>query len=1011
MNNNKYLKPSMLSLAIASVLGGSPLVASAEEAAKEKELEVIEVRGIRSSVIKAMDLKRDSNGVMDAISSEDIGKMPDTNLAESLQRISGVSIDRSNNEGNQVSVRGFGPNFNMVTFNGRQMPSASTSRDSVSINRAFNFAEIAPESVAGVQIFKTSKANVQSGGIGSTINIESARPLTLGQRVISGQVKGLIDTTTETGDDVTPEASAMFSNVFDLDGGGKFGVLVSGSYQERHNREEKMAIDGWLNSESSPAVKALEDNPNFSNPTNAPFWNAPQNYNIDLSDHERERVNASLVLQYAPSDKLEVTVDHMISTMKDSINRNQLGLWFTHAAGANEAVVDENGTLIQYGENGGTIDFFGYEDLIETENASTGINIKWQVNDALTLKFDAHSSESEAQPDKVANEKFIINGVYADFKNLDFGAGGDVPALDLGPQGRFWGDETTPGLFSVYGDYNSFCGCQDNSIDSLYDVKDIKSLFVINNLKYNKTTVDEQKIDGVWVNEGDGALNSISFGIANSEYETRMQWWTKNTSTGGYDPLSDANINEEAEALFNYVPIAGLLEGFSGTGSLPPGMYQYDTAQMIALIEGQIGLAPGETGAFGPENLDQDHVIKEETVAAYVQFDFETEFNNMPFNAVLGLRYETTDVTSDSLIKLDNGLLWQSGNELFRDSNADGEWLTAKSDYGVFLPSMDLSLEVQEDIIGRFSYSKSITRPDLTQMRNAISLGETKVGTLGASGGNAALRPYTSQNFDLALEWYYGEGSYASVNYFYKIVDNFITVGTVKGTIPNASGGVLTDPSTGEYFDRAVANVGEGQELRVIFQEAQRLYCEDEGIAECDSNVYIPAQADSADAIFDISTPENGPDAEVDGWEFAVQHIFGESGFGLQANATFVDGDVEFDNSNAERQFALVGLSDSANFVGFYDKDGIQFRVAYNWRDDFLAGIGQLRVPGEPTYTEAYGQIDINASYDINENFTVFMEGINVNDETIRQHGRASEQLTAAIQSGPRYVIGIRGKF
>ena len=166
-----------LATAIALALGVSALTpAAAQEAAPEaaaptEELEEIIVTGIRSSLTRSMDIKRDAIGVVDAISAEDIGKFPDANLAESLQRITGVSIDRQRGEGSRVTVRGFGPEYNLVTINGRQMPTHN------GVTRSFDFADLASEGVAGVQVYKTGRADVPSGGIGSTINILTPEPL------------------------------------------------------------------------------------------------------------------------------------------------------------------------------------------------------------------------------------------------------------------------------------------------------------------------------------------------------------------------------------------------------------------------------------------------------------------------------------------------------------------------------------------------------------------------------------------------------------------------------------------------------------------------------------------------------------------------------------------------------------------------------------------------------------------------------------------------------------------
>ncbi|MFN6971131.1 MAG: TonB-dependent receptor plug domain-containing protein, partial [Rheinheimera sp.] len=173
MNNNKTFTRTAVARAISLLLGSSvvmPLHAQEQQtpAADSAEIEVIQVRGVRGSLQEAADIKRNSMGVVDAISSEDIGKFPDTNLAESLQRISGVSISRTNGEGSEVTVRGFGGDNNMVTLNGRTMPSATTygagsGADGTTRGgsaRAFDFSNLASESIRAVEVYKTGKANI-----------------------------------------------------------------------------------------------------------------------------------------------------------------------------------------------------------------------------------------------------------------------------------------------------------------------------------------------------------------------------------------------------------------------------------------------------------------------------------------------------------------------------------------------------------------------------------------------------------------------------------------------------------------------------------------------------------------------------------------------------------------------------------------------------------------------------------------------------------------------------------
>ena len=179
----KYTLPtfqiSLLSLAMAAATG-------AHAQGENPLVEEVVVTGYRASLQSALDTKRDSNGVVDAISSEEIGKFPDTNLAESLQRITGVSIDRSGGEGRQITVRGLGPQFNTVLLNGRQMPNANASR-------GFNFDTVAAEMVSGVEVYKTSTSTTQSGGIGATVNVKTARPLDVGTK-LTGSIKDMNET-------------------------------------------------------------------------------------------------------------------------------------------------------------------------------------------------------------------------------------------------------------------------------------------------------------------------------------------------------------------------------------------------------------------------------------------------------------------------------------------------------------------------------------------------------------------------------------------------------------------------------------------------------------------------------------------------------------------------------------------------------------------------------------------------------------------------------------------------
>jgi TonB-dependent receptor len=163
---------------------------------------------------------------------------------------------------------------------------------------------------------------------------------------------------------------------------------------------------------------------------------------------------------------------------------------------------------------------------------------------------------------------------------------------------------------------------------------------------------------------------------------------------------------------------------------------------------------------------------------------------------------------------------------------------------------------------------------------------------------------------------------------------------------------------------------------------------------------------------FDASTPVNNREAKIWGAEFAAQHFFGDTGFGLQANYTIVKGDVGFDPGADpnDNQFALLGLSDSANLIAMYEKFGFSIRLAYNWRDEYLSNVnvGNSR---NPVFVEAYDQIDLNIGYQVSDHLSLALEGLNLTEEDVRWHGRTKTQVWFVEDQGARYSIGARYKF
>ena len=325
-----------LAAGVAFALGVSaatPVVA--QDTGDEQVLEEIVTVGIRGSLQRSMDVKRGATGVVDAISAEDIGKFPDANLAESLQRITGVSIDRQRGEGSQVTVRGFGPEYNLVTVNGRQMPTHNGT------NRSFDFADLASEGVAGVQVYKTGRADVPSGGVGSTINISTPEPLK-GQPTFSLAAKSVWDTSTRTGKDITPELSGIYLGRYFDD---TIGIAITASHQVRNNGVNTAFVNGWYTRPGDDTLpdgtieaRVPADENNVGRPTSP-----DENYSIlqsmayNIAEYETERTNAQVVLQWAPTENITTTVDYIRSEFDLERSYNDLSAWFSNTAALSQS--------------------------------------------------------------------------------------------------------------------------------------------------------------------------------------------------------------------------------------------------------------------------------------------------------------------------------------------------------------------------------------------------------------------------------------------------------------------------------------------------------------------------------------------------------------------------------------------------------------------------------------------------------------------------------------------------
>ena len=984
-------RKSLLSSSVALALIGTAVPAFAQDEGVIEE--IIVTGGIRGSLKASMDIKRDSQGVVDAISAEDMGKFPDQNLAESLQRITGVSISRSRGEGSQVTVRGFGPDYNLVTFNGRQMPTHSDT------SRSFDFGDLASEGIAGVQVYKTGRADIPTGGIGSSINISTTKPLDDPGQKMSGTIKMVADTSTREGDEITPEFSGIYSNTFADD---TIGIAITAVSQTRHNGVNAVETQGWFtNAGDKSGANGI---PNDENQVNRPqsadeFYSIPQQVAYAINEYESVRKNGQLVLQWAPSDAVTATVDYVRSELDLEHRMSDMSAWFSNGAAPGQSSTWTDGpqaSPLVYQEDVNNADFaMGmHRDGRKSENSSVGFNLEWQASDALVLSLDHHDSSAEYGANSPYGTSSLVTIASFNKVGQTVYYGQEMPVLEL--------------------DMNS--GGEANRPLYKNDIVVTGSVFTNSAAKMD---IEQSKFSGTfdWTDE-----SSIDFGVQLTEVSNRavsktvqLDNWGGLTLPG---ELSDVVVRSSIDGQFDQL-------GGSNDPRQQTEYFTADLADAIAVAEARyatLGIPYAQVGDCGTgycasTDWNVDKRTTEETTAAYIQWRLSTEYESMPVNMKLGIRHESTDVTSAALAPTYSDVYWVGGNEftLVEALDADGNSIQAfddyTGDYDVVLPNLDFDIEVMQDVILRASWSKTITRPSFSDIQGGVTVSGISFKNNGgfAAGGNPGLEPIESTNFDLSAEWYYDEYSYVSVGYFDKDVKNFIG----SSVLPAEPLFNLNWPLGGVLYDQAVAESGiDPLQYSEVGAYILQNYGGNAAISEVGGQPAIFGVDGDPILTFQVTAPANQRDAKVDGIEINLQHNFGDSGFGMIANATFVNADVAYDNMQIDSQFVLNGLSDSANLVGFYDKDGLQLRLAYNWRDDYLAGVGQgAGTYTNPTNVEAFGQLDISASYEYSDNLSFFFAGINVLEETYNVYGRDKLQVLQAGQTGARYDLGVRYTF
>jgi iron complex outermembrane receptor protein len=960
-------------LALSIALPAAVQAQAADNKTPETLDEVV-VTGIIGSLQRNLDLKREAPGVVDVITSEDIGKFPDSNVAASLQRVPGVSIQRAGTRGEPtgITVRGFGGDFNETLYDGRRISTATG-------GRSVDFSTVGADFVGSLTVMKTPDVSLSASSIGATVNIAFPKPFDHPGMRFSASVSG---SEQDEAGSVQPTGGFLFSDTF---GDDTFGILADAIYSKRETDANRVFVSGWEGGKFAPCqLTATCTGPDLAaaNKTIVGWWQ--QQTGAEQSQVTDERIDGRIAFQWKPSDNTLLTIDDNFSRQKLETSTYGFGLWF----GINDlrsVQLDDNGTVVDYRQAGTPMDLNGgFEERTVSTN-QLGLNLKQSFSDNLSIDADISYAKSELNP----------NG--GGFDGADIGYGGNI-GMNVGV--AVTGDSSSHLTeMSGFGPGNDQARYLDPSVIGSHVLVRTKQENT-DELKQARFTTTWQQ-DNLKLNVG-GSWMEDQFALQGSNTFANNFW----QAYGGYGAPSGrtSGVPIPSSLYRGNIGTSGFIPGFSGAGTLPPSLLVYNSrdlydylgslgdpwAQQIngfnypgpatnpTNIPGTLANSASRCAAGGDHpslcdfhgDLDlavdpgsiQD--ITEKTWSLFVSAHIDTEVASKQFHLTAGVRREHTDITSGGFGRVPTSLRVDSADPtLLNTTFSAAQPIETSSDYAYLLPSLDMKLELTDKLHLRFDASRTLTRPAINFLTPVLNVGSLpRVGALTANGGNPTLKPYLSDNLDLAVEWYYGRNSYLSVDAFVKDVTNFIVQGTQRQTINN-----VIDPTTG-----------------------------------------LPA-------IYTVSARVNGPDATVNGWEIAWQHVFGDSGFGFSANTTIVDTNRPYDrNDLSQSGFAVTGLANSANVVGFFDRNGFEARVAANWRDEYLLQFGQNQnnsaFGAEPTFVNSSLQIDLSTSYQINDRFNVYLEALNITNETLSTHGRYDNQLLDAFAYGRRYALGARVK-
>jgi len=943
-----------------------------------KSLETVTVTGIRASLESALNKKREDAGIVDVIRAEDIGKFPDTNLAESLQRIPGVVIDRDAGEGRQITVRGLGGDFTRTRINGIEGLATTGGTDSSGGNnrsRTMDFNVFASELFQQITVRKSQSADVDEGSLGATVDLLTSRPFDLKKGFTAlAQVKGSYN---DLSGKTTPRATFLIADTF---ADKKVGVLLSGAYSKRNLYEEGFSTVRWDNGPSSggwcvpqgatvapgttlpagstattcgPAAQGATRLPNT--PDNIAAYNAASlatNFHPRLPrygrlTHEQERIGLTASIQVRPTERTLATLDFLYAKLdatrqEDFLETISFSRTLAQGGKPQTSVVetqyDTAGRLLYGKYNNVDVRAESRFDKLSTVFKQPTLTVEHELTD--TLKFYGIAGRADSKFTNPIQTTTTLDAANVSGYTIDFRGNNRAPAItypfdpaQIGGAMGFIGVPQNGTATAITNGTSSEIRIRPNGTNNRSDVLQL-------NLAWEAT-------DGMTL-KGGSSYKKYSF----ESYEFRRA--TENM----YAPPAGTAASSLMTTLNGFGKQSDMPAG-NATSWVIPNLNAIASLYDIycnCLKSGPVG-GPGDFTLASITNGNargNNRAVVETDRGWYVQADFATRLGGVPVRGNVGTRYVKTDIVATGYV-----------------ATGGGTQVTVNNHYDDMLPSANVTAEVTRDFLVRASASQVMTRPTLAALNPGGTVNTT--GNLSITNGNPFLQPFRAKTLDTGFEWYFQKNALIGLGLFYKDISSYIqqSVATVK------------------YRDTGLPMS------------------------------LLPANF-TGDEQFALTSSFNTPGGKLKGFEVNYQQPFTflpgfAKNFGVTANYTFVTSKIAYFTSASNPTpitANLVNMSPrSWNGTLYYDDGAFTARVSLSKRSSYLQ-----RVPGQNN-NDVEGKngtrnIDASLSYKLNDRLEFTLEGVNLTNQANDQYiGSVMNNVVVNNVTGREYLIGARYKF